>query len=80
MVRFPSNHRPLLLSFLQGLCVLSVELLAAKLISPYYGLSLYIWSSVLGVTLFSLAAGYFTGAGLSSGRNRESRIFLLIGL
>jgi predicted membrane-bound spermidine synthase len=42
-----------------------IELLGAKIIAPFYGASLYVWSSVLGVTLVSLAAGYYLGGYIS---------------
>ena len=51
------------ISFVEGAAVMVVELLGAKIIAPYYGVSLYVWSSVLGVTLGALALGYFSGGG-----------------
>jgi len=54
------------LSFLEGASVMAAELLGAKMLSPYFGTSLYVWSSVLGVTLGGLALGYFTGGILSA--------------
>src|SRR6218665_932621 len=55
----------LLLSFIEGAVVMAVELCGAKLLAPIYGSSLYVWASVMGVTLAALALGYFFGGRLS---------------
>jgi len=46
---------------------MAIELLGAKILAIYYGNSLYVWTSVLGITLAGLAAGYFAG-GFVSGK------------
>lgn len=54
---------PLLaISFLEGAALMAVELIGAKLLAPWYGSSIYVWSAVLGMTLGGLALGYFGGA------------------
>lgn len=53
------------LSFLEGASVMAAELLGAKMLAPYFGSSLYVWASVLAITLGGLAAGYFAGGVLS---------------
>jgi len=40
---------------------MAVELCGARLLAPVFGSSLYIWASVLGITLIALAGGYFSG-------------------
>lgn len=56
-------------AFIEGTSLMIVELLGAKIIAPFYGTSLYVWSSVLGVTLVSLAVGYYLGGYLSEKYN-----------
>jgi predicted membrane-bound spermidine synthase len=53
------------ISFLEGAAVMACELIGAKLIAPYYGNSLYVWTSVLGTTLGGLTAGYYLGGMIS---------------
>jgi hypothetical protein len=74
-------HLLLGISFVEGAAVMVVELLGAKIIAPYYGVSLYVWSSVLGVTLGALALGYFSGGVISRKYPGASSLFtvLLIG-
>jgi predicted membrane-bound spermidine synthase len=66
-----------LLSFLEGAAVMAAELLGAKMLAPYFGSSLYVWSSVMAITLGGLASGYFMG-GLLSYRRREGRVLYYV--
>ncbi|TAL63027.1 MAG: methyltransferase domain-containing protein [Bacteroidetes bacterium] len=66
------------LSFLEGSSVMAAELLGAKMLSPYFGASLYVWSSVLAVTLGGLALGYFTGGIISEGKRRERNLYIIL--
>lgn len=47
--------------FLTGACVLILEIAAVRILSPYYGSSLYVFSSVLTVILAALSIGYWYG-------------------
>lgn len=44
-----------------GAAILIVEILGAKLLSPYVGTSHFVWTAQIAVTLVSLAAGYWLG-------------------
>ena len=57
----------LLVVLVEGGSLMGVELAGAKLITPYYGNSIYVWSAVLGTTLGGLALGYLLGGRLASG-------------
>jgi predicted membrane-bound spermidine synthase len=50
-----------LIAFIEGGSVMAIELAGAKMIAPFFGTSLYVWASVLAVTLGGLTAGYFAG-------------------
>src|SRR5207249_9329099 len=58
----------LLASFLIGGTILVLEILGTRVISPYYGASIYVWSSLIGVTLAALAIGYWTGGWVADRR------------
>ncbi|MDE2038778.1 MAG: fused MFS/spermidine synthase [Elusimicrobia bacterium] len=51
--------------FCTGACALILEILGTRLISPYYGSSLYCWSALITVTLAALAWGYQWGGALA---------------
>jgi predicted membrane-bound spermidine synthase len=44
-----------------GAVVMAIELLGARVLAPYYGTSVYVWASVISVTLFALSLGYWLG-------------------
>lgn len=54
-----------IISFIEGSALMAAELISAKVMAPYYGSSLYVWTSVFVCTLSGLAAGYFLGAKVS---------------
>lgn len=54
--------------FLSGGAVLALELLASRIMTPYFGVSLYIWTGILSITLVALAFGYRLGGRLARGR------------
>lgn len=64
-----------LIAFLEGCCVITLELITAKFLTPVYGNSLYVWSTVIGVTFLSLTLGYFIG-GLLSEKSHNIEILL----
>jgi spermidine synthase len=47
-----------------GAAVLVVEILGAKMLSPYVGTSHFVWTAQIAVTLVALAAGYYLGGWL----------------
>ena len=44
-----------------GASVLAVEILGTRILGPFYGVSLFLWSALITVTLAALAAGYALG-------------------
>src|SRR5580765_1394123 len=46
---------------LSGACVLAIEILGTRLLGPWYGVSLFLWSALISVTLAALSAGYALG-------------------
>jgi len=66
------------ISFIEGASVMAIELIGAKMIAPFYGNSLYVWASVLGITLGGLASGYFTGGFLSKKFPKARTLFFVI--
>jgi len=47
--------------FLTGACVLIVEVVATRILSPYYGNTIFTVSSVIGIVLAALSVGYYFG-------------------
>lgn len=55
--------------FISGGAILALELLASRIMTPYFGVSLYIWTGILSITLVSLALGYWAGGRYAGGRD-----------
>lgn len=54
-----------------------IEILGTRVIGPVFGVSLYVWSALIAVTLFSLALGYYYG-GVLSDRNPTARLLAYV--
>ena len=59
--------------FVTGGATLALELLASRILTPYFGVSLYIWSGILSITLVSLALGYWMGGKLAGGKKNSAQ-------
>jgi spermidine synthase len=62
------------LLFLSGAAVLALELLASRIMTPYFGVSLYIWTGILSITLVALALGYWAGGRLAGNRRAAGNV------
>ena len=60
----PNFSTVYLFAAIEGATVMAVELMSARMLAPYFGSSLYVWSTVIGITLLSLAIGYYAGGRL----------------
>jgi len=60
------HRRFMLIIFLTGAITLALELLASRVMTPYFGVSLFIWTGILSITLLSLAIGYFLGGWIAN--------------
>lgn len=69
-----------IVSFVEGAALMAIELLGAKMIAPYYGNSLYVWTAVLATTLGGLALGYFLGGVISEKYPNKKALYIIISL
>jgi spermidine synthase len=74
---------PVLIVFVSNVCIMVLELVAGRIIAPYVGVSLYTWTSVIGVVLAGMSLGNYLGGRLAD-RWASARllggVFLLAGL
>ena len=64
---------------LTGAAVMMIELMGTRIIGPFYGVSLFVWSSLISVTLLALAIGYYIG-GLLADKQGDIRLSHIIFL
>jgi len=62
-------------------CTMVLELVAGRILAPFIGVSLYTWTSIIGVCLAGISAGNFAGGVLADryGSRRTLGIILLVG-
>lgn len=77
MRTFIKQHGILLSVFVTGAFVLMVEVIAVRLLSPYFGNTIYTVTSVIGVILAALSCGYAYGGRLID-RYAEDRVFFAV--
>lgn len=59
-----------------GAAIMIVEILGAKMLSPFIGTSHFVWTAQIAVTLIALACGYYAGGRLA---DRSQNLALLYG-
>ena len=63
--------------FITGACVLIIEITATRILSPYYGNTIFTVSSIIGVILAALSLGYYIGGKLAD-RHPSLKLFFAI--
>jgi len=71
------RYRLEIIVFLSGAVVMVLELVGSRLVAPYLGTSIYVWTSLIGIILGSLSLGYWWG-GLLADRRPDYRTFSLL--
>src|SRR3989442_8896020 len=65
------------LAFTGGLASLGIEFAAARLLAPFFGQSLFIWGTLIGLILIYLTIGYYAGGRLAD-RRPDARLLYQI--
>lgn len=63
--------------FIASFCTLVIELVAGRILAPYVGVSLYTWTSIIGVVLAGISIGAWIGGGLAD-RYSPARLLPLL--
>lgn len=50
-----------LASIVSGFVIMGVELIAGRMLSPYFGSSIYVWGSIISIFMLALSIGYLLG-------------------
>ena len=53
------------MAFVSGFCIMTIEMLGARIMAPYFGGSQYVWGSLITIFLLALALGYLLGGRFS---------------
>jgi MFS family permease len=74
--------RPALIVFISNACIMVLELVAGRLLAPNIGVSLYTWTSIIGVIFAGMSAGNYLGGRLAdayASRRTLGLLFILAG-
>ncbi|MFN2471742.1 MAG: fused MFS/spermidine synthase [Gaiellaceae bacterium] len=63
-----------------GAVLLGVEIAASRVLSPFFGNSLFVWGSLIGVVLAGLSAGYWLGGTLADRFPQPALLVAVIGV
>ena len=64
--------------FLCGAVVMAYEIIGSRILGPHVGTSMTVWSSILGIILLSLSAGYYAGGRIADRHPDHRRLALII--
>jgi spermidine synthase/MFS family permease len=81
--RRPSLRYPALIVFVSNACIMILELVAGRLLAPNIGVSLYTWTSIIGVIFAGMSAGNYIGGALAdrhASRRTLGGLFVLAGV
>ncbi len=70
----------LIILLVEGAALMAVELMGAKLIAPFFGSSLYVWTAALGFTVTGLSLGYYFGGRMSVNKVSAKKLFIVLGI
>ncbi|PKN24009.1 MAG: spermidine synthase, partial [Deltaproteobacteria bacterium HGW-Deltaproteobacteria-21] len=66
--------------FIASFCTLVIELVAGRILAPYIGVSLYTWTSIIGVVLAGISVGAYLGGLLADRRPTHATLGWLLFL
>jgi len=66
--------------FVASFCTLVIELVAGRIMAPYVGVSLYTWTSIIGVVLAGISIGAYLGGLIADRSPRSSTLGWLLFL
>jgi len=64
--------------FIASFCTLVIELVAGRIMAPYVGVSLYTWTSIIGVVLAGISIGAYLGGLIADRYPRPSTLGWLL--
>jgi predicted membrane-bound spermidine synthase len=70
--------RAALIVFIASFCTLVIEIVAGRILAPMVGVSLYTWTSIIGVVLAGISVGAYAGGWVADRRPRPSTLGLLL--
>lgn len=64
--------------FICGAVVMAYEIIGSRMLGPYVGTSMFVWTSIIGVILLSLSMGYIWGGRIADQKPRADILSMYI--
>jgi len=61
--------------FITGAAIMIVELMGSRVLGPYYGVSIFVWASLIATALIGLSVGYWIGGRVSDARTHPDYLY-----
>lgn len=65
-------------AFITGMSIMAIETAALRLLTPYFGSSLLIWTNVIGAIMIALTIGYYWGGRIADKHTSERLLYILV--
>ncbi len=72
------NTLPGIIIFIAGFVTMAFEIAGSRVLGPYFGSSVFVWTSLIGIIMGALSVGYWLGGFLSVKRCNYSLLLLII--
>lgn len=66
--------------FICGAVVMAYEIVGSRMLGPYVGTSMVVWSSIIGIILFSLSLGYYYGGKMADKNPKYTNLAVIIAI
>lgn len=76
-MNFFRQYRYEIIAGVGGAVVMILELVGARMVAPFFGTSIYVWTAMIGVILGALSLGYWYG-GILADRRANDRVLMRI--
>jgi spermidine synthase len=68
----------LVTAFTTGTILMALEMTGSRILAPYFGNTIYVWTNLIGIILLSLSVGYYIGGKLADRYNSYKLLYMII--
>lgn len=74
------RYSPDVTMFVAGAAIMAIEIVASRIIAPFLGNSILVWTSLIGVILIALSCGYWQGGKLADRKPSSGTLAVILAL